>query len=107
MRYASAAAFRQALEERFKNEAAATGLGLERLRKRVAFELLLRRLLTSRFSSTGLRFIPLSPLCHRNVLSGVVSRYFDEHDKLRFVEDWCGAMSSRLRDIQSRLPRGL
>jgi phosphoserine phosphatase len=23
------------------------------------------------------------------VLSGVVSRYFDEHDKLRFVEKWC------------------
>lgn len=23
------------------------------------------------------------------VLSGVVSHYFDEHDKLRFVEDWC------------------
>jgi phosphoserine phosphatase len=23
------------------------------------------------------------------VLSGVVSGYFDEHDKLRFVEDWC------------------
>jgi phosphoserine phosphatase len=23
------------------------------------------------------------------VLSGVVSRYFDEHDKVRFVEDWC------------------
>ena len=23
------------------------------------------------------------------VLSGMVSRYFDEHDKLRFVEDWC------------------
>lgn len=23
------------------------------------------------------------------VLSGVVSRYFDEHDKLRFVEEWC------------------
>lgn len=23
------------------------------------------------------------------VLSGSVSRYFDEHDKLRFVEDWC------------------
>jgi phosphoserine phosphatase len=23
------------------------------------------------------------------VLSGVVSRYFDEHDKLRFVDDWC------------------
>ena len=23
------------------------------------------------------------------VLSGMVSRYFDEHDKVRFVEDWC------------------
>ena len=23
------------------------------------------------------------------VLSGTVSRYFDEHDKARFVEDWC------------------
>jgi len=23
------------------------------------------------------------------VLSGAVSRYFDEHDKLLFVEDWC------------------
>ncbi len=23
------------------------------------------------------------------ILSGVVSRYFDEHDKLRFVEEWC------------------
>jgi phosphoserine phosphatase len=23
------------------------------------------------------------------VLSGVISRYFDEHDKARFVEEWC------------------
>jgi hypothetical protein len=38
-------AFRQALEQRLKNEAASTGLGLARLRKRVAFELFLRRLL--------------------------------------------------------------
>jgi hypothetical protein len=45
MKYTSAAAFRQALEERLKNEAASTGLGLSRLRKRVAFELFLRRLL--------------------------------------------------------------
>lgn len=45
MKYNSAAAFRQALEQRLKNEAAATGLGLARLRKRVAFELFLRRLL--------------------------------------------------------------
>jgi hypothetical protein len=43
MKYASATAFRQALEERLKNEAASTGLGLARLRKRVAFELFLRR----------------------------------------------------------------
>lgn len=45
MKYSSAAAFRQALEERLKNEATSTGLGLARLRKRVAFELFLRRLL--------------------------------------------------------------
>jgi predicted nucleotidyltransferase component of viral defense system len=45
VKYTSAAAFRQALEQRLKNEAAATGLGLARLRKRVAFELFLRRLL--------------------------------------------------------------
>lgn len=45
MRYANAAAFRQALEQRLQNEARETGLTLDRLRKRVAFELLLRRLL--------------------------------------------------------------
>lgn len=44
MRYATAAAFRQALDDRLKTEASATGLGLARLRKRVAFELFLRRL---------------------------------------------------------------
>jgi hypothetical protein len=44
MRYATAAAFRQALEDRLRTEAAASGLGIARLRKRVAFELLLRRL---------------------------------------------------------------
>jgi hypothetical protein len=44
VRYATAAAFRQALDERLKTEDANTGLGLVRLRKRVAFELLLRRL---------------------------------------------------------------
>ncbi len=45
MRYATAAAFRQALEQRLKNEAAETNLTLARLRKRVAFEVFLRRLL--------------------------------------------------------------
>jgi hypothetical protein len=45
VKYASAAAFRQALEERLKNEAASIGLALARLRKRVTFELFLRRLL--------------------------------------------------------------
>jgi hypothetical protein len=44
MRYATAAAFRQALDDRLKAEAAKTGLGLARIRKRVAFELFLRRL---------------------------------------------------------------
>jgi len=46
VKYTSAAAFRQALEQRLKNEAADTGLALARLRKRVAFEMFLRRLLT-------------------------------------------------------------
>jgi hypothetical protein len=44
MRYATAAAFRQALDDRLKTEAARTGLPLARLRKQVAFELFLRRL---------------------------------------------------------------
>ena len=44
MRYATAAAFRQALDDRLKVEAARTGLPLARLRKQVAFELFLRRL---------------------------------------------------------------
>ena len=44
MRYATAAAFRQALEDKLKTEAAKTGLSIARLRKRVAFELFLRRL---------------------------------------------------------------
>jgi predicted nucleotidyltransferase component of viral defense system len=45
VKYTSATAFRQALEQRLKNEAANTGVGVARLRKRVAFELFLRRLL--------------------------------------------------------------
>lgn len=45
MSYPDAASFRQALEQRLKNQAADTGLGLARLRKRVAFEAFLRRLL--------------------------------------------------------------
>lgn len=44
MKYATAAAFRQALDDRLKTEAVKTGLGIARLRKRVAFELFLRRL---------------------------------------------------------------
>ncbi|MGH2832659.1 MAG: nucleotidyl transferase AbiEii/AbiGii toxin family protein, partial [Solirubrobacteraceae bacterium] len=44
MKYSNAVAFRQALDQRLKNEAASTGLGVARLRKRVAFELFLRRL---------------------------------------------------------------
>ncbi len=44
MRYATAAAFRQALDQRLKDEAEGTGLALVRLRKRIAFELFLRRL---------------------------------------------------------------
>jgi Nucleotidyl transferase AbiEii toxin, Type IV TA system len=45
VKYTSAAAFRQALDQRLKNEAATSGLSVGRLRKRVAFEMFLRRLL--------------------------------------------------------------
>ena len=44
MKYATAAAFRQALDDRLKTQSEQTGLALARLRKRVAFELFLRRL---------------------------------------------------------------
>jgi len=44
MRYATPTAFRQALDDRIKAEAIRTGLSETRLRKRVAFELFLRRL---------------------------------------------------------------
>lgn len=47
MKYTSASAFRQALEQRLKNEAASTGIGLPRLRKRVAFELFRRLLIVA------------------------------------------------------------
>jgi hypothetical protein len=48
MRYATAATFRQALDDRLKSEATCTGLPLARLRKQVAFELFLRRSRTRR-----------------------------------------------------------
>lgn len=44
MKYFTASAFRQALDDRLKAESEHTGLALGRLRKRVAFELFLRRL---------------------------------------------------------------
>jgi phosphoserine phosphatase len=33
------------------------------------------------------------------VVGGNVSRYFDEHDKLRFVEEWCAERSISLGDV--------
>jgi len=33
------------------------------------------------------------------VVAGNVSRYFDEHDKLQFVEDWCAERSVALDDV--------
>jgi hypothetical protein len=44
MRYATAAASRQALDDRLRSEASSTGLPLARLRKQVAFELFPRLL---------------------------------------------------------------
>ena len=47
MKYETAEAFRTALEHRLKNEAEASGMALMRLRKRVAFERFLARLVAS------------------------------------------------------------
>jgi phosphoserine phosphatase len=33
------------------------------------------------------------------VLSGVVSRYFDEHDKLHFVQEWCAERGYALSQV--------
>jgi phosphoserine phosphatase len=33
------------------------------------------------------------------VLSGAVTRYFDEHDKVRFVEEWCTCNSYSMRQV--------
>jgi hypothetical protein len=62
MKYATPAAFRQALDDRLKSEAEKSGLGIARLRKRVAFELFLRRL------------VAVAP--HRWVLKGALALDF-------------------------------
>jgi hypothetical protein len=73
MRYATAAAFRQALDDRLKAEAAKTGLGIARLRKRVAFELFLRRL------------VAVAP--DRWVLKGALALDFRFHATTRSTRD--------------------
>lgn len=73
MRYATAAAFRQALDDRIKSEAAKTGLGIARLRKRVAFELFLRRL------------VAVAP--DRWVLKGALALDFRFHSTTRPTRD--------------------
>jgi hypothetical protein len=44
VRYANAAAFRMALEERIRQRSATDGVAIQRLRKRVTFERFLARL---------------------------------------------------------------
>ncbi len=73
MRYATAAAFRQALEDRLKTEATKTGLGIARLRKRAAFELFLRRL------------VAVAP--DRWVLKGALALDFRFHGTTRSTRD--------------------
>jgi hypothetical protein len=73
MRYATAAAFRHALDDRLKAESAKTGLGIARLRKRVAFELFLRRL------------VAVAP--DRWVLKGALALDFRFHATTRSTRD--------------------
>lgn len=35
----------------------------------------------------------------QGVVAGTVTRYFDEHDKLRFVETWCATRDIPLADV--------
>jgi hypothetical protein len=73
MRYATSAAFRQALDDRLKREAAMSGLAIARLRKRVAFELFLRRL------------VSVAP--ERWVLKGALALDFRFHAATRSTRD--------------------
>jgi Nucleotidyl transferase AbiEii toxin, Type IV TA system len=73
MRYTTAASFRQALEDRLKTEAEKTGLSIARLRKRVAFELFLRRL------------VAVAP--DRWVLKGALALDFRFHATTRSTRD--------------------
>jgi hypothetical protein len=73
MRHATAAAFRQALEDRLKTEAAKTALSVARLRKRAAFALFLRRLAA------------VTP--DRRVLKGALALDFRFHKTTRSTRD--------------------
>lgn len=73
MKYATAAAFRQALDARLKAEATGSGLAIARLRKRVAFELFLRRL------------VSVAP--ERWVLKGALALDFRFHAAARSTRD--------------------
>jgi hypothetical protein len=90
--YATAASFRQALEQRLKNEAADTGLTIPRLRKRVAFEAFLHRLLL------------VAP--ERWVLKGALALDFRLRTKTRSTKDIdLGNGITRRARMRSRTPR--
>jgi hypothetical protein len=92
MRYATAAAFRQALDDRLKTEAMTTGLGITRLRKRVAFELFLRRL------------VAVAP--DRWVLKGALALDFRFHTTTRPTRDMdLGASTTKTRRSRTSPPR--
>lgn len=59
---------------------------------RFAAEMLKRRWRFEEVSGTEMSL-------ERDLLSGRVSRYFDERDKLRFVEVWCEGQDYRLDDV--------
>jgi phosphoserine phosphatase len=72
--------------------AAGTSLLLGTVTWRFAAEMLRERHGFAAVSGTEMQLIA-------GVLSGTVTRYFDEHDKVRFVEEWCACNGYSMSEV--------
>jgi phosphoserine phosphatase len=72
--------------------AAGVSLLLGTVTWRFAAEMLQQRHGFAAVSGTGMQ-------AAGDVLSGIVSHHFDEHDKARFVEDWCAQHGRPMSDV--------
>lgn len=89
MKYTTPAAFRAALDQQLKAEAERTGLNITRLRKRVAFELFLRRLVAV---GPG-RWVLKGAFSRKETTMTVIDRPWlcrDDDERPRFKTSWHG-----------------